>query len=270
MACQLDSGGYLMNAPYLPSSSIWSRFNRQWARFSARTPISVDLDHAIVSFSFDDFPKSAAIQGAQALEAHNWRGTYYASAVFAGQLNHHGEMFDATDLQRLETAGHEIGCHTYEHLDCAKATTVEIMKSVERNQTALKQMGLAQDMTSFAFPYGEATPASKRILGERFSTLRGVRSRINRGEVDLNLLKSVPLDGGPDGIAKAIEAAEALTLHPGWLVFYAHDVQENPSEWGCRPDQLRTVCDAVERSGARVMTVGDAANLLEGLTGATS
>jgi peptidoglycan/xylan/chitin deacetylase (PgdA/CDA1 family) len=251
-----------MNAPYLPSSSILSRFNRQWARFSARTPVAIDLDHAIVSFSFDDFPKSAAVQGAQTLESHGWRGTYYASAVFAGQLNHHGELFDASDLKRLEANGHEIGCHTYEHLDCAKATCGEIMKSVDRNQIALKQMGLTQDMTSFAFPYGEATAASKRILGERFSTLRGVHSQVNRGEVDMNLLKSVPLDGGPAGIAKAIEAAEALTVHPGWLVYYAHDVQENPSEWGCTPDQLQSICKAVEDSGAQVMTVGDATKFL--------
>ncbi len=259
-----------MNAPYLPSSSIWSRVNRQWARFSARTPISVDLDHAIVSFSFDDFPKSAAIQGAQALEDHGWRGTYYASAVFAGQLNHHGEMFDAEDLHRLEASGHEIGCHTYEHLDCSKANVSDIMQSVEHNQSALKQMGLTQDMTSFAFPYGEATAAYKRLLDERFSTLRGVRSRINRGSVDLNLLNSVPLDGGPAGIAKAVEATEALILHPGWLIFYAHDVQENPSEWGCTPDQLRSVCDAVERSGARVMTIGDASKEFGTRSGLTS
>ena len=257
-----------MNAPYMPSSSIWSRFNRQWARFNACAPAEIDLDHAIVSFSFDDFPKSAANQGAAALESRGWRGTYYASAAFAGQLNHHGEMFDAEDLERLSKTGHEIGCHTYEHLDCAKATSAEVMKSVERNQIALKQMGLMQEMTSFAFPYGEATAGSKRILGDRFSSLRGIRSRINRDEVDLHLLKSDPLDGGPVGISKAIEAAESLTLHPGWLIYYAHDVQDNPSEWGCTPDQLNSVCDAVERSGARVMSVGDAAKVLDQTSGA--
>ena len=52
-----------MNAPYIPGG--WqSRFNRQISRFLARDRFDLDLDHGIVSISFDDFPKSAATVGA--------------------------------------------------------------------------------------------------------------------------------------------------------------------------------------------------------------
>jgi hypothetical protein len=29
----------------------------------------------------------------------------------------------------------------------------------------------------------------------------------------------------------------------GWVIFYTHDVSEDPSEWGCTPAQLEAVVD---------------------------
>ncbi|MHA6289518.1 polysaccharide deacetylase family protein [Maricaulis sp. CAU 1757] len=247
-----------MNQPYIPAGSLASALNRRWVRFAARAELDVALDHAIVSFTFDDFPKSAATVGAVALERRGWTGTYYASAAYAGGETHHGRMFDAGDLQHLTTRGHEIGCHTYGHLDAARVRTSDVMADVARNARALEAMGLDQALDSFAFPYGEASPAAKRALGEHFWTLRGVHAGINRARTDRNLLRAVPIDGGEAGIERAIEAAHSLIGHPGWLVYYTHDIQAQPTEWGCTPAQFERVCRAVEASGARVMTVRDA------------
>ena len=79
-----------MNAPYTPGSGLGAALNRRWVRLAARQPMRIDLDHAIVTFTFDDFPKSAATTGAAVLERHGWRGTYYASAGYAGGETHHG------------------------------------------------------------------------------------------------------------------------------------------------------------------------------------
>jgi len=243
-----------MNAPYIPGG-LRSKLTRQMSRFMARRPLALDLDHGIVTFTFDDFPKSAATTGARMLEDRDWRGTYYACAGYAGGETHHGAMFDAGDLQRLSAAGHEIACHTYEHLDCGQATPETARASVAKNARALAAMGLTTPMTQFAFPYGEVTPAVKASLGEHFAALRGIRAEVNRGQADLNLLSAVPLDGGEAGITRACEAAESLTQSPGWLIFYAHDVQDSPTTWGCTPDEFDRVLQAVARSGARVMTM---------------
>ena len=61
-----------MNAPYSPSS-FSARVGRQVARFAARRALPIHPDHAIVSFTFDDFPKSAATLGAPALEQRGWQ-----------------------------------------------------------------------------------------------------------------------------------------------------------------------------------------------------
>ncbi len=251
-----------MNAPYSPSS-FSARITRQVARFAARRPLPIHPDHAIVSFSFDDFPKSAATLGAPALEQRGWRGTYYASAGLAGTTNHHGPQFDAGDIVDLSARGHEIGCHTFEHVDCAQADVDTVMDSLDRNADALRRMGLSEPLSSFAFPYGEASLDAKRALSSRFASMRGVRAEINRGSGDLNLLRAVALDGGDAGIERAIEAANSLIQAPGWLIYYAHDIQDQPSEWGCTPEQFERVCNAVEASGARVMTVRDALKSLQ-------
>ncbi|WP_417483971.1 polysaccharide deacetylase family protein [Maricaulis salignorans] len=247
-----------MDTPYNPGGGLVSKLNRRWARLAARAPLSVDLDHAIVSFSFDDFPKSAALSGATILESHGWRGTYYASAGYAGTRTHHGDMFDAGDLQRLVATGHEIGCHTHTHIDGSRVGADALLADIERNHQALRELGYEGKLDSFAYPYGETTPAAKRLLAQRFTSLRGVHAAINRGDSDRSLLKSVPVDGGETGIARAVDAAESLVEHPGWLIFYLHDVQDEPTQWGCTPAQLERVCAAVERSGARVLTVAAA------------
>lgn len=252
-----------MTMPYTPASGLLAGLNRRWVRLAARAPMRVDPDHAIVTFTFDDFPKSAAKVGGEALERRGWRGTYYASAGYAGGETHHGAMFDTGDILSLTGKGHEIGCHTYGHLDASTVSTSELLGDVARNARALAAMGLEQDMTSFAFAYGEATPAAKQALSERFSNLRGIRAGINRGTADRALLKSVPLDGGEAGIARAVEAAGTLTRHPGWLIYYAHDIQDRPTQWGCTPEQFEQVCVAVESSGARVMTMAEAVASLE-------
>lgn len=250
-----------MNAPYVPGG-LRSKVSRQLSRFMARDECAIELDHAIISFTFDDFPKSAATIAAKQLEARGWTGTYYTCAGLAGTKNHHGQMFDADDVLRLDQAGHEIACHTFEHLDCAKAKASEILTSIEKNAEALKAMGLERDLTSFAFPYGEASPTAKLLLAERFDALRGIRAEVNRGRSDLNLLSAVPLDGGQAGIDRACEAAQSLMQAPGWLIYYAHDVQDNPSEWGCTPDEFERVLNAAEASGAAILPVDAALNAL--------
>ena len=63
---------------------------------------------------------------------------------------------------------------------------------------------------------------------------------------------------GTRASARAIEAAGTLPDHPGWLIYYAHDIQDEPTQWGCTPAQFERVCEAVEASGAQVMTMAEA------------
>lgn len=248
-----------MSTPaYTPASGLKGKAIRLAARTFAQRPLDIDLEAPLVSFTFDDFPKSAATLGARLLEDRGWRATYFASGAYAGGRTHHGAMYDVGDLKRLAAAGHEIACHTYAHADSTAVAADDVLADVARNADFLKACGHTAALDTFAFPFGEATPALKRQLSDRFSALRGVRPGVNRGRADAALLNAVPLDGGPAGLERAVDAARDAARSPGWLIYYGHDVQDTPTEWGCTPGFLQAVIAAVAESGAEVLPMNAA------------
>jgi peptidoglycan/xylan/chitin deacetylase (PgdA/CDA1 family) len=249
---------------YTPAGGVTGRLRRVAARLLACAPLDIELGRSVVTFTFDDFPKSAGTLAAERLEREDWRATYFTAGGFAGEHNHHGALFDADDLQRLSAAGHEIACHTFSHADAGTTSAAEYIADIDRNAAFLKSSGHTAPLQTFAFPYGEATPAMKRTLSKRFRALRGVRPGVNRGRADRALLKSVPLDGGLTGLQRAIDAVRDAHRKPGWLIFYGHDVQDRPTDWGCTPDFLDAVIEAVKASGARVLTMAEALDHMEG------
>jgi peptidoglycan/xylan/chitin deacetylase (PgdA/CDA1 family) len=243
---------------YIPSGGLTGKLKRLQARLLARDSIRINPDRLVISISFDDFPKSAAEVGAQELECRDWRGTYYASAGFAGTNTHHGLMFDAGDISRLQEAEHEIACHTLNHVDLGKADTAMTTAQSDGNRAALQELGLKGGLPAFAYPYGEAAPRNKRVLSNRHETLRGVRPGVNRTGDDRNLLKAVGIDGGVEGLTTAHAYIDKAAEQPGWLILYAHDIQDDPTEWGCTPTQFTDVLDHIREVGAEVLPVTEA------------
>src|SRR5262249_53443030 len=52
----------------------------------------------VVSFTFDDFPRSAALNGARILERQDARGTFYAAGAYCGQAIDGIAQYCAEDL----------------------------------------------------------------------------------------------------------------------------------------------------------------------------
>lgn len=246
-----------MSNIYQPAGGLFGKVRRLAARAGIRRPLQTDFSAPVVSFTFDDFPRSAALNGAPMLERRGWNATWYTAMGFLGTTTHLGEMMEPADIEALSARGHEIACHTYAHLDASHCDPAVFADDCERNCAELMDLGILRPRTSFAFPYGEASPGTKSALQGRYGAMRGVRYGINRKGDDLNLLKAVALDGGKAGLEKALRAVHEVDQAPGWLIFYGHDVRENPSEWGCTPDFLATVCEAVAALDLPVLTVGD-------------
>ncbi|MBV9692260.1 MAG: polysaccharide deacetylase family protein [Alphaproteobacteria bacterium] len=78
-------------------------------------------DSALVSFCFDDFYHSAAQEGAALLGGLAMQATYFAAGALMGRTLDGLEHFTRNDVAELSAAGHEIGCHTFNHVripDC--------------------------------------------------------------------------------------------------------------------------------------------------------
>lgn len=244
--------------PYIPSGGIAGKLVRMNARLRARRPMRFTLDRPVVSVTFDDFPRSAVTHGRAALGRRGWLGTWYAASGFAVGDTHHGAMMTPDDLRALAGTGHEIACHTYSHADAARTPVADLLADIDRNADEIRRVLPGVSLDNYAFPYGEASPASKSALQDRFASLRGVRPGVNRTGDDLNLLKAVGIDGGEAGIDRALDWVADAAARPGWLILYAHDIQDDPTEWGCTPREFETVLEAIARTPATVLTVRDA------------
>src|SRR5262249_35873500 len=150
------------------------------------------LERPMLSICFDDFPSSAALVGAPLLERHGAQGSFYAAAGLEGEAGPCGAHFSWDDARTLVANGHEIGCHTHSHIDCARVANVDVLAECALNSSAFAAHGIAAPRT-LAYPYGETQLAQKYALTSRFVAARGVLPGLNVGRVDMMQLRACPL-----------------------------------------------------------------------------
>lgn len=245
---------------YGADRSLRGKLRRRLVRLAARRPARLTLERPMVSFTFDDAPVSATQAGAQALEAHGLRGTYYVAVGLAGQKGPAGRYASAQEMMAAEAKGHELACHTFSHLDCGEADARTIGADVDLNVAALSQWG-ARPATNFAYPYGDVSLDAKRALGGRFDVLRALHPGMIRTGVDLNQAPAVGIEG-LDGQTAALRWLQRTAATKGWLLLYTHDVVEQPSRWGCTPAALQAVIAAALALEFDIVTVAEGAKRL--------
>jgi len=241
---------------YHADASWRAKLRRRAVRLAARRPARAPR-RPMVSFAFDDVPASAAREGAAILEARGLKGTFYVAAALAGADAVTGPMALAEDARRLAAAGHEIGCHTFSHLDCGQAGASLSLDDVDRNARALSDWGLPRPVT-FAYPFGDVAPATKRALAPRFALMRALHPGLVTAGADLNQAPAVGVEG-PGGEALARRWLDRAADRGGWLILCTHDVAAAPSPYGCTPAALARLADAALAEGLEVVTVAEGA-----------
>lgn len=213
-------------------------------------------DERYVSFSFDDMPRSATTLGARVLEDHDARGTYYAAMSFLRDTTTAEDGFTREDLQRVARGGHEVGCHSYSHLDCLPARAPHILADIQRNADAVRAVAPEVTLTSFAFPFGRLRPFHKDLLGPRFSSLRSIFPGVHQRTVDLRLLHGNKLYSSGGFVEAALALVDRVDREGGWAVFFTHDVGDFPSPFGTTPHDLERVVRHAQRRSMTILPVG--------------
>ena len=224
-----------------------------------RRTLAVAPVQPLVSFSFDDAPRSAFVAGARVLERHGLRGTYYVSMGLLGQAGPSGPLGGPDDLRAAVTAGHELGCHTHDHLDAWEVPAATYVASVQANAHALEALLPGARFETFAYPKSGAVAAVKPALAQRFLACRHGGQRGNAGRVDRDLLAACFLDRQQHADLSFVRhLLEDNARRRGWLIFATHDVAIHPSPWGCTPAFLEAVVRHALRTGSRVLPVREA------------
>jgi len=221
-------------------------------RFVMRNPAP------LVSFTFDDVPDSAYVNGAAILQQYGLRGTFYVAAGTCGAVDEHWRVIERAQVRALYETGHEIGCHTFSHVAVERLNAREMDEECRRNRQLLRQICPGIQVTNFCYPFGSVTLPRKRQLERGFDSCRGIYEGINSETVDLGLLRVVELYDRTLTAEKLGRVLRETRERNGWLIFYTHDVAEQPSWIGCSPRLLRETVAAVRAAQIACLPIRDA------------
>ena len=238
-------------SPHLPPP-----LQRRAARWFGRRTCRIKLESPVISFTFDDFPRSAFTNGGVILSGYGFSGTYYASFGLMGQQKSTGEMFKRADLDELISEGHELACHTFDHCDSWTTTPADFEASILKNRRAAAQLVPTVSLRSFSYPITWPRPATKRRITSLFECARGGGQSFNVGMVDLNYLKAFFIEQSRDDFEAIKHIIDDNTKAMGWLIFATHDVSDNPTRFGCSRALFERIVGYAEKSSAHVLPVG--------------
>ncbi len=239
-------------------SKIKNRYQRSAAKYLARRPCRMRNNGPLISFTFDDFPRSALFVAGKMLESHGFKGTYYTSLGLMGQTAPTGEMFHRNDLSELLARGHELACHTFAHCHSYDTLPADFEQSIIDNRQAIARLEPGVQFKSLSYPISWTRPETKRRCAPYFLGCRAGGQSYNTGVTDLNYLNAFFIEQNRDD-PKSIKAMiDENRRAGGWLIFATHDVCTTPTRYGCTPELFKEILDWSIGSGARILPVSAA------------
>jgi len=235
---------------------------RQFLSAVARREARLTSERPLISFTFDDFPKTALYTAGAILESLGLHATYYAAAGLMATPTEVGAIFDEGDLPALIAHGHELASHTYSHISATKTGLSVYYQDAKKGEHALAKYAPNGRM-NFSYPFGAVTVGAKKKVGPAMRSCRGIFPGLDGSVVDLNLLHANSLYGGSDRLPAMESLIEENARRNSWLIFYTHDVQEKPSPYGCTPGLFESVVGCAMKSGAEIVTIEKALDRMQ-------
>ena len=245
-----------------PWASLHRYYRRRAGSLVFRRPFWMSPQRPLISFTFDDFPRSALMTGGAILQRFGRVGTYYASLGLVGKETASGQIFVPDDLTTLVEQGHELGCHTFSHCDSWETATKTFETSIVENRAALNRLFPYAEFKTFSYPISLPRPQTKARVADHFLCGRGGGQTFNVGKVDLNQLSAYFLEKSRDNLQAVKDLIDRNRQACGWLIFATHDISDSPTPFGCTPEFFENVVQYASGSGAQIVPVVEALEVL--------
>jgi peptidoglycan/xylan/chitin deacetylase (PgdA/CDA1 family) len=227
-------------------------------KITARIPVKMVKNKAtrpLASISFDDFPKSAWQVGGKILDKYGVKGTYYAVGDFCSKVAEGVQQYDADDIRELVAQGHELGSHTYKHTSVFTVSNAALRKEEADNQAFFNEILGDYRLSTFAYPFGDISPRTKKLYSELYPLSRGIRHGVNGKWFDMAQLKAVPIESrlwNPEFIENWVREASEKNAY---LCLFTPDISDNPTPWGATPQMLDHALEMLKKYEIEVLTV---------------
>ncbi|MES9833248.1 MAG: polysaccharide deacetylase family protein [Candidatus Thiodiazotropha sp. DIVDIV] len=230
---------------------------------------NIQLDQAIISVTFDDVPYSALENGLAILDQHSIKATFYIATGLCSPDDSNDPETDTAErflnrdnIEQLNQSGHDIACHTHSHYRLDQGSADEMAQDAEKNIKTLSSWIKGKPIQHFSYPFGLVSFKAKKLLSKHYKTMRSSRPGINSDNSDFYLLRATSIYNPSFSKSTMSETIAETIKRGGWLVLYTHGVDDNPGPYDCTPEQLDWVLTQAVASGARILPVTEAYDII--------
>lgn len=241
---------------------MWSTFRKVLGAGMLLLVVNTaEAQTTMVSFTFDDAPKSVVTVGLPILAAAGYPATVYISTR---NTTFHGYM-NWNDVALVAQNGWEIGAHTYTHPHLTKLTDAEIVQEFETSNADYALHGYYP--IAFATPFGAYDDRVLNIVKRYYESHRAA------WPAGVNTLSPDPYAIASYEVNRVTTIEEVTSLlddlqknqNGGWIVLQLHHLfpkgEVVTEEYGS--DLLEAIVEQVKTRHIAVLTVSDALKQLK-------
>lgn len=187
---------------------------------------------AALSYTFDDFTPKQYSVALPLFDQYNYKVTFYVIT---------NNELDWTNLQTAASNGHEIGCHTSQHIKLDQQTIAEQEFAITSALSKIDRNIPQQKCLSIAYPY--CVPGNQDLISRYFIAGRVCSDAIEpKSPSDFYQISSISV-GNKSQITSALQLnnqIEKAKTANGWCVFLLHAIDNDE---GYSPIQSRELAD---------------------------
>lgn len=206
-----------------------------------------------VSLTFDDGWVSDYSNVADLLNTYRYKGTFYLNP---STIDTAGVM-SSEQVSSLESRGHELASHGYEHLNLTALNKQSIQYQLEHAHSYFTQVHDKKTI-NFASPYGASDAQTAYYVRKFYASQRGTEDGINtRQSFDPYNLKVLYV-GNDTPISKLVDSLKQAKQTNGWLILVYHQVTPTGTDaTTITPQQFKQQLDTISQNSVAVQPVGD-------------